>query len=208
MEEAAQVGLTMGKKSKNEKAGAGFMSAPEVYEVARTVMQTVDEHHDLAETEILYIFTRKPITEGGEKVPFTVAKLGGRNAYLASGRFKEGQWTAPEPQFLVVVYRDAWLLMTKEMQEACVDSILCRFNVETLDDGGRRLKLERPDVQEFTSVIARRGQNWMPETLMAQAISGQPQLALNDSAAKDELPAPAPKSRRQTAESGGAHAQA
>lgn len=162
-------------KTEKRKLEVGFMSAPDVYDVARNLIQTESDFEDLIDEKILFLFTRKPITDRGAKVPFQVTKLSGRNAFLANSSMTENEWVAPTPQFLVIVYRDAWLLMTPQMQEACVDSILCRCNVEHLE-AGKRLKIVKPDIEEFTAVVARRGQNWMPSNLMAQAISGQPQL--------------------------------
>lgn len=162
-------------KNKKRKLEVGFMSAPGVYDVARKLIQTESDFEDLIDEKILFLFTRKPITDRGEKVPFQVTKLSGRNAFLANSSLTEDEWVTPSPQFLVIVYRDAWLLMTSAMQEACVDSILCRCNVERLETG-KRLKIVKPDIEEFTAVVARRGQNWMPSNLMSQAVSGQPQL--------------------------------
>lgn len=176
----------MSKKSK--KAGAGYMPAPEVAAVAREAIRTIDDHAELQEVGILYVFSRKAMTERGTKVPFIVSKLSGKGAFFAGPNAPENEWTEPEAKFLVTVFRDAWFLMSADMQSAMVDSALCRCHVESLESGGKRLSLERPDIEEFSAVVTRHGQNWLPSSLMGQAMTGQPELTVSEHS--NPLPGP------------------
>jgi len=52
-------------KNEKRKLEVGFMSAPDVYDVARNLIQTESDFEDLIDEKILFLFTRKPITDRG-----------------------------------------------------------------------------------------------------------------------------------------------
>jgi len=180
------------KKAKKE--GAAYMTAHEVAALCQRVARENPEHQAVLDTRVLYVYTRKPQTVRGGKVPFTVTKLGGLGSFFAMPETKEHEWCEPLAQFLVVVYRDAWLLMPEKAQEACAYKILCAMDVETLDSGGKRLRLVKPDVEEYTAVIAKYGQNWLPSGVMAIAMSGQPEM---DFEGDEPVPGPEPRKKKE-----------
>ncbi len=193
--------------AKNKKAGAAYMTALEVASAVQTALRENDEFAELAEVKTLFVYTRKPQTVRGAKVPFTVTKLGGLGSFFAGPTAKEHEWAEPDAQFLVVVFRDAWMLMTPEMQAACSYKILCHMSVENLESGGQRLSIVKPDIEEFTDVVAKYGQNWLPDSVMSMAVNGQPELPVSNEIIlpRPANPAKKPKGKIHDKEYEGGH---
>lgn len=177
-----------------DKKSAGFMEAPQV---SLALQQALIDHHEdswLTVQDVLCMFSRKPIKERGQAVPFKVSKLSGLPAVLAAPKAEEGVFTEPVPKFLVLVHYNSWHLMSPEVQAVMADKALCYCLKEALDKGGYRLSVVRPDVEEFSDIVARHGANWMPPGLVDQAVSGQPALQI---ASTDEVMGERPANPRR-----------
>jgi len=176
------------RKTTKPERNTAFMFADEPSRLAKELVRTDDDFAALSEIPVLWAFSQKPITQKGQYASYRLQKIGGMTSWLSEPIGEEGVFQAPPAKFMVTLFYDAWHLMTSEMKEATIYRVLCGMNVETLESGGKRIKVLEPDVQEYTAVIAKYGQNFLPASLMRQAVTGQMELTVSEHS--DPVPGP------------------
>lgn len=128
-----------------------YQWAPEVEEVAKDVIATVDEHADLADATILYVFRDKATRAKGRMV------LGRARQISGLGKFIVTQAPDSIPLFVLEIAKDTWADLTDEQRRALVDHELCHLAVETEDDGTLVGRTRGHDLEEFLGVVERHG---------------------------------------------------
>lgn len=103
-------------------------------------------HPHLAEARIKYVFVDKASTEDGRKVYGKAKKMGEDMKFLT------------DLDFLITIGLDAYNELDEEQRTAAVDHLLERCAGEEDEKTGEMSYfLRKPDVQEFTSILRRRG---------------------------------------------------
>jgi hypothetical protein len=164
-----------------------FRPADPVGVVARLMIPEIHPH--LSGVDIRYVFRTKGQRSGGRDVLGKTSKLGGLSAYLANGEDYPFSVEEGMPSFIVVeVAEGIWNNLGDKSKQALVDHLLSYIRLE---EGGE-LSIMQPDVQEFSSVIERRGL-WRKEVKDFAAVIAalQPSLELVETIQPSNPPAAA-----------------
>jgi hypothetical protein len=103
-------------------------------------------HPELATARIQYIVVDKGGMKGGRPVLGKVRKISGALEYLL------------EIDFLVEIAGDSWNELSGDQRQALADHLLERcYGEEDDESGAMKWSVREPDVQEFTSILRRRG---------------------------------------------------
>ena len=105
-------------------------------------------HPELATARIRYVCCEKSGKKGGKLVHGKVRKISGAMEFLV------------EADFVIEVGLDVWNDLTSEQRLAVTDHLLERcWGEEDEEDSGAPMKwtLREPDVQEFSTILQRRG---------------------------------------------------
>jgi hypothetical protein len=103
-------------------------------------------HPELATARIKYILVDKGSQKGGRPVFGKCRRISGALEYLL------------ELDFLVEVSGDIWNELSVEQRQSLVDHLLERCTGEEDENTGEMVwKLREPDVQEFATILRRRG---------------------------------------------------
>lgn len=125
---------------------ATFLSAPEVEQIAREVIQSTIEHDHLREARILYLFREGTWANKGKTTLGTAKRPTAIEGFLASAPAGE------QYQFIITINRGAWGLLTPAQRKALVDHELCHCSRKE----GQWITVGH-DTEEFASVIRRHG---------------------------------------------------
>lgn len=122
-----------------------FSPAPDVEAIAQKLIATIPDHNHLASAKIGYL------SRAGEWKKRNKIILG--RARLIKGETKH----LTGLDFTIVINGDIWPTLPPDAQEALVDHELCHCDSEVDKNGTQVWKLKHHDVEEFASVIKRRG---------------------------------------------------
>lgn len=146
-----------------------YSHAPEVKAIALDLIDTVEDHADLADVTMLYVWRDKASKSGGRVVLGRARRLSGLNAFLATG--------SNEPLFVIEVARDTWQALEEFQQRALVDHELCHCGVEW-HQGERKLVMRPHDVEEFGGIVERHGLWKSDVARFGSRVAGQLSLAI------------------------------
>jgi len=103
-------------------------------------------HPELTSARMAYVFVDRAGKKAGKEVMGVTKKIGGVHEYLL------------EKDFLIVIALDKWNELNEGQRLALVDHLLERCTGEEDESTGEmRWKVREPDVQEFASILQRRG---------------------------------------------------
>ena len=128
-----------------------YEHAPDVETIAKDIIATVEDHADLAQAEIRYIFRDKAPRSRGRAVLGRARKITGLNRWLIQGDEDD------LPLFVIEISQDTWEDLTDEGRRALVDHELSHLVVTTDDDGALVGGLRGHDLEEFVGVVERHG---------------------------------------------------
>lgn len=120
-----------------------FADAPEAELLA---MDLIPAHHPhLEAARVAYLYTDEPIRRQGRDLAGRVQTVGAVLGHFAKA------------DFLAVLHRPTWALMTDAQRTALVDHLLCGCVGQADKDGEIRWGLRAPDFAEFREIVERHG---------------------------------------------------
>jgi len=122
---------------------ADYSPAESVQSVAQSLLATY--HPELAGARVAYMFIDRVPTKGGRELYGKAVKVSGRWESLT------------ELDFCIEVSLPKWNDLTDDQKTALVDHLLERCSGEEQEDGSLKWILREPDVQEFSTILQRRG---------------------------------------------------
>ena len=118
-------------------------------------------HPELTSARMEYIFVDKASKKSGKEVLGVARKVGGVHEFLI------------EKDFLIVIALDKWNELNEGQRLALVDHLLERCTGEEDETTGEmQWKCREPDVQEFASILERRGV-WHPDLVAFVTVAQQ-----------------------------------
>lgn len=134
-----------------------YSQAPGVAKVAERIIAKY--HKSLADVRIEFLFRSTGVSRRQKVEAGAVAKLTGRNAFLASYNIEEFEMTPIEKGtafFVVEIWAQAWAMMSPAQQDHVVDHYLSYLAVaEATKESGQvfySLSIINPDVVKFSHV--------------------------------------------------------
>lgn len=132
--------------------------AHEAAKIAAELIKTIDDHKDLKEAEIAYLFTSQALKDKNRVVLGKTSKPGAVIRFFASGDHESVDYG---PDFILLFPRDQWDNLSDDERVYLVDHELthCYKRITVANDGGVKESwaLRAHDIEEFHSVIKRRG---------------------------------------------------
>jgi hypothetical protein len=123
---------------------ADFKLNPEAEEIARVLIETVEEHAHLKEAKIAYLFRSGEWSSNKRETLGSAQKVSGPMGYLT------------KLDFIIMIHQDVWPQLTEQQRVAMVDHELCHC---------KRIEgkwcIVGHDVEEHYSVVQRHGL-WHP----------------------------------------------
>jgi predicted metallopeptidase len=145
-------------------AQAKYFDAPEVAEIAQSLIAKYHQHLIDFSVKIRYVFVDKTPNSKGKEVWGTCRKISGLNAYL------EGENPDGDPFFVITISKDVWDLLPSEKKLALVDHELCHAWAEVKQqknesdddsdmetDNPVKLNVKPHDLEEFSCIVRRHG---------------------------------------------------
>jgi hypothetical protein len=170
---------------------AEYSPAPTVAEIAHQLIHRVEQHHNLVDAHIEYVFIKEAPKTRGREVWGRARKIGGLGAWIANPQQTKrpalgAGFTEPWPFFVIEISHDVWTCIDDSQRVALVDHELSHCVVEYDEDSGEpKLGMRHHDVEEFLGVITRNGL-WKQD-VQSLGIAASEQLSL----ALDRIPAQA-----------------
>ena len=162
---------------------AKYKPAPEVEELGRKLISTVERHEFLEGVRVEFVFIDKAPRSKGRDVLGRARKIGGLTAFLAGSlvAVPDGAgFLAPDPFFLIEISHDYWIEVLSELQKvALVDHELCHLRVDHDEAGEVSLSTCGHDVEEFACVVERHGLWSDGLTGLGRVMSEQLSLAID-----------------------------
>jgi predicted RNA-binding protein YlqC (UPF0109 family) len=159
-----------------------YKPAPPVEQIGRKL---IGKHHtDLADVDVVFVFRSEHAERHGQQVWGKARKVSGLNAFLYHLAAATGAGEQPlqdedsvEAFFVIEIAEDIWWILTPAQKEALVDHELSHCRTKLNKDEQIVLYVAPHDVEEFASVLGRRGM-WRPNirALLKAAKAGQPAL--------------------------------
>ncbi|MBV1869258.1 MAG: hypothetical protein KUG69_15350, partial [Marinosulfonomonas sp.] len=162
---------------------AKYMPAPDVEQLARKLIDTVDRHAALDQAHIEFVFIDQAPRSKGRAVLGRARKLGGLPAFLAGGSHPVtpiGMHDV-DPFFVIEIAYDYWASddFTDAHRVALVDHELCHCRVDEDVDGEHKLSIVGHDVEEFACVVDRHGLWSAGLTSLGKVMSEQLSLGID-----------------------------
>jgi predicted metallopeptidase len=133
--------------------------APDVETIAKDLIADVEDHFDLGNVEILYVFRDKASRSRGRAVLGRARKVTGLNRFLIRPD------DDPDlPLFVLEIAKDTWSDLTDEGRRALVDHELSHLVVGENEDGELVGGIRGHDLEEFIGVVERHGL-WKPDVV-------------------------------------------
>lgn len=130
-----------------------FFEAPDVAEVASSLINSIPEHSALRGVKIAYLFTDKKQKDGAtDKIDWAYAKLVPKELRASDDSM---------PWFIIVVNQYVWQELDETERKALIDHELCHCQIKINKDGYRMPSMKNHDYSDFGGVIARYGA-WSP----------------------------------------------
>lgn len=177
---------------------AEFKRAPEVEEIARSLIRECPDHSHLIEARILYLFRYGTWSKGGDTVLGKAQRLTGLSGYLAKQMLLRAIDVTDEDaafDFVVMINGDRWEYLSADHREALVDHELCHcIKTGDDDDGNPIWAIANHDVEEFASVLRRHGiydERLRGFAKALKQVSIEAQATLDDYTEGGQLDAPA-----------------
>ncbi len=140
---------------------AEYRPAPDVAEIARHLISKVEQHHELVNAHIEYVFIDEAPESKGRTIWGRARKVSGLNAYLARQHeaSEDGaDFEPPESFFVIEISHDIWEHLRDDQRTALVDHELSHcvasYNTKT---GVYDLATRSHDLEEFLGIVARHG---------------------------------------------------
>jgi predicted metallopeptidase len=134
--------------------------------IAHELIETVDDHKDLADADIRYLFTSQAIKTRDRVRLGKATKAGAIVQFFGSGEHESVEWG---PDFILFFVRDEWAALTDEQRVYLVDHELSHcykkikvdrvgettesWALKAHDIEGFRRRLVMPEVREFASAL-------------------------------------------------------
>lgn len=129
-----------------------YAPAPEIKEIAESLIASIPDHADLAPIRVEYIFRDVATRRGGRAVLAKARHIKGLPAFLARKRRHDGDF------FVLEVAADTWNSLDSDKRHALIDHELCHFHVASADPPeAPDINLVHHDIEEFAGVIRRHG---------------------------------------------------
>lgn len=126
--------------------------ATEVEPIARRLI--TENHSQLRDATILYLFTNKESKRQGKIVAAKTTKCSPLERYLSSGEVRSVDDGA---DFTIVFDEELWASHDQAWRVACVDHELTHCSLKVTDDGEETWAIRPHDVEEFVEVVERHG---------------------------------------------------
>lgn len=136
---------------REEKAPVEFSIADDVERLGDMIVK--QNYPELAHVKIIYLFRSAAEKSGGEELIMSTSKKSGLDAW-GWQCYLENVSGPGDPFFIITVSQSHWELMSQNGKESMLDSHLARCGVR---ENSGALYLKKPDVQEFVTVLHRRG---------------------------------------------------
>lgn len=179
----------------------------EVGPIAERLIRDVEQHRNLSEAQILYVFRDVHAKSHGRAVLGRARKLAGLTQFLVD------DGTVGMPLFVLEFPKDLWPGLKPEQKRALVDHELSHLAVEMNDAGEWVGRTRGHDVEEFLGVVKRNGIWKADVAALVKAAAGQDPLVdisgldepapiVLDGAAADDPEGPEPDPERRPASRG------